>query len=332
MQEVFKSVDDLRSSPWSRDMMGETNTSPNSWDTRLEEKCFQELEAKFCRKLIPDMTFPDVAKDFPRHVAELVRSLPSGFRTEFLVDIVCSANGLCLRTWRDYVSAHWKQVPPDVLHDQLGQLPSLPKYLSALELGSNIVKKFPTLAREELKNRNAYADGGRSEDYEAKYGCIIPAPEYRLFIAPQTDSMIINEIFGRGSTDYLEYVGSSYMNENDSMRRTLKRFPLIQKVSVGRQRSREPSPFELVFGEAQHRLIIADKTDVKEASREQMIVSVLTPQFLYIRNISDHFPIECRGNLRLTRLLRDQSCVSPSETTIHCNKIKLEVFQLDTIA
>jgi hypothetical protein len=309
-------------------MIGESNTPPSSWNSRREERYLIEFEDSFCRDLVADMTFPDVARDFPQRLAKLVQNLPSGFRTEFLVDLICSANCLCLRTWRDYVSNHWKQVPAEVLLDQLHQVPNIPKYLSALGLGTDTVKKFPTLAREDLKARNAYADGGRSEDYEAMYGCVIPQAEHRLFVAPKTNSIIF-ELLERGSTDYTDFVGSSYMDDHDSMRRTLKRFPLIQRLSVGRQKSREPSPFEMVFGESQHRLIIADKKDVKEVSREQLTISVLSPQFIYVKNNSDHFPIDCLSNGRFKRLLHNQSIVRQSDITISCNKLLLDVFQLD---
>lgn len=309
-------------------MIGESNTPPSSWNSRREERYLIEFEESCSRELVADMTFPDIARDFPRRLAKSLQNLPSGLRTEFLIDLICSANCLCLRTWRDYVSNHWKQVPADILLEQLNQLPNVPKYLSTLGLNPNAVKKFPTLAREELKARNAYADGGRSEDYEAVYGCIIPPSEHRLFIAPKTNSIIF-ELLERGSTDYEELIGSSYMDDHDSMRRTLKRFPLIQRVSIGRQKSREPSPFEMVFGDPLHRLIIAAKEDVKEASREQITISVLTPQFIYVKNNSDHFPIDCLGNGRFKRLLHNESAIRQSDITISCNKLLLDIFQLD---
>lgn len=310
-------------------MIGESNTPPNSWNSRREERCLAEFEENLCRELVADMTFPDLARIFPQRIVEVVRNFPIGFRDEFLIDIICSANCLCLRTWRDYVANHWKQVAPDVLLEQLNHLPNLTNYLDALGFGMHLVKRFPTLAREELKARNAYADGGRSEDYEAMYGCLIPHVGHRLFIAPKTPSIIF-EFLERGSTDFSELTGSSYMEEHDSMRRTLKRFPLIQKISIGRQRSREPSPFEMVFGEGLHRLIIADKTAVKEASREQITVSVLTPQFIHIANNSGHFPIDCLSNGKFKQLLHRESFVRQSEITLKCNKIILDIFQLDT--
>lgn len=309
-------------------MIGKSNTPPNSWNSRREEQCLAEFEESLCRELVADMTFPDVAKNFPRRVVEFVRNLPSGFRDEFIVDLICSANCLCLRTWRDYVANHWRQVSPDVLLRQLHHLPNLTNYLAALGFEIDVVKKFPTLAREELKARNAYADGGRSEDYEAMFGCLIPHVGHRLFIAPKTNSMM-DEFWQRGSTDYSELIGSSYMEDHDSMRRTLKRFPLIQKISIGRQRSREPSPFEMVFGNGLHRLIIAAKTAVNEASREQMTVSVLTPQFIHIENNSDHFHIECLNSGKSKILLHQESSVRRSDIILSCNKIFLDIFQLD---
>lgn len=310
-------------------MAGEPDKPSGSWNLRLEEKYFAEFVERFGRELSADPRFPYVAQGYPQRLADLVKQLPAGFRTEFLVNLISAANCLCLRTWRDYVQSHWKQIAPDLLHEQLGNLPNLSQYLTALGLGASVVRRFPTLASEDLVARSTYADGGRCEDYEAAFGCTITPPDYRLLIAPQTDTLIFDDLGGKGTAE-LEYITSTYFEDNDSLRRTLRRFPLIQKVSVGRQKSREPAPFDMVFGSNVHRLIIAEKKEVNDASRDQMLVSVLTPQFLYVRNTSDHYQIECFNMMGSKKLRRDESCLTQSDVTIKCNKIRLEVFQLDT--
>lgn len=300
------------------------------WDNRREEKFFEELEEKFSKELSTKSDFPRVVAEYPRRFAELVNKLPEGYRPGFLADLICSCNCLCLSYWRDYVKSQWESSNPESLLSQFDQLPRITSFLAALGLDHSIVGKYPTLAKEELVARHAYADGGRGEDYYEQFGCKFQVPEANLVIVPQTESQIVRDFIGRPSTIFGSG-GSSFFSDDESTRGAMKRFPLCQRVSIGRQRSKEPGAFNMVYGKQRHRLVIADETDVQVASREQLLIARLTPQVLYMKNMSEHFPIETSSFRGFKSLSPGESTLVLSDITIRINKVRIEVLPAEHV-
>jgi hypothetical protein len=308
-------------------MIHENQQPPTQWDSRREESSFAELEERFSHELRGKERFEKTAPVFAIRLKEIVRALPSGYSTNFLVDVICSANCLCLRAWQDYVKSNWENEKPEAMVSLLYQLPRLEDYMSSLGLDPKLTRRFPTLVKDELVSRNAYADGARRTDYINKYMVQVQAPNPSLLIVPQTDTQVYRDFFGNSTTD-LELFGSSFVDHEDSRKVTAKRFHLLQKFSIGRQKGKEPPPFNVVYGDRSHRMIIAEKNDSKVASREQLELIVLTPQILYFRNPSGHFPIELLSLKGSSILDLGESCMSLSDVTIRCEKLRLEVIPM----
>lgn len=284
------------------------------WDSRREESCFSELEEVFSQELRSAVGFVDVALDFANRFSGHIRRLPSGFSHDLLVDLICSANCLCLRFWRDYVRLNQHSANPEELVRILQSLPRLDDYLSCVGLDRNIVTRFPTLAKEDLVSRNAYADGGRKEDYVAKYGLRIQSPDPSLVIVPTMETEAFRDHFG-----------SSFVDDNGIINLN-KRFHLLQRLSIGRQKSNELGPFDVVYGGDSHRMIIAGKMDSKVASREQLEVVVLTPEVIYAKNAGSLFAIHIHPIIGDSIVLGiGQSCIVSSDVRILCNKVQLEI-------
>jgi len=309
---------------WRERMIHESPQPPAQWDSRREESCFAALQERFSQELRGKAQFQKTAPLFAKRLKEIIQKLPLGYSTNFLVDVICSANCLCLRAWRDYVKSNWESENPEAMVSLLNQLPRLEDYMSCLSLDTWLTRRFPTLVKDELVARNAYADGARRTDYMNKFMVQVQAPNPSLLIVPQTDTQVYRDFFGNSTTD-LELFGSSFVDHEDSRRVTAKRFHLLQKFSIGRQNGQEPPPFDVVYGDRIHRMIIAEKNDSKVASREQLELIVLSPQILYFRNPSGHFPIELLS-LKGSRILDlGESCMSLSDVTIRCEKLRLEV-------
>jgi len=289
----------------------------------LERTCDRELREMVAR----DRFAQDIGR-FPERVAELVDRLPRDYRIDLIVDTISCVNELCLRTWSEHVKTNWKTASPDAMLEQLWQVPTLANYLYALGQDRSIVEKFKNLAWDDLQFRNLYADGARSEDYYSAFGCDLPPTSHLLVIEPQTATLMFEGLVNKGSVD-LEYISSSYLDEDESLRRSTRLFPLIQQLSIGRQRAGEPEPFELVFGEGVHRLVIVNKKDTYGTSREHLLLTVLTPEIIYIKNTSRFF-VEYYNILRGSKKLAPgESCMTHSEITLSCNRIKLSIKQLD---
>lgn len=166
-------------------MVHEPEITSRFWDSRREESYFSQLEDRFSDELNFELDYPSVAVGYPARFAQMIKELPPGYRVDFLADLICSVNCLCLRSWRDYVKANWESSQPDSMLSILDKLPRLSDFLSSVGLEPSIVQRYPTLAKDELVARNAYADGGRSEDYLARYGCKIQSPDPSLIIVPE---------------------------------------------------------------------------------------------------------------------------------------------------
>jgi hypothetical protein len=282
------------------------------WDSHQEERRFHELEEIFSRELLPQKDFPRIVASYPSRLAELMGELPPGYSENFIVDVVSACSCLCLRTWRDYVNATWENSNPDTLLTHFSRLPRLESFLSALGLDGSIVRKIPSLAREDLVARNFYADGGRAEDYLKDFGCKIQPQDSGLFVTPISPP--------DGSTGIDAGLESEVFN--GASERTFK---LCQQVSIGRQRKSESLAYGVIYGARQHRLVIANKDDARTSSREQILISQLTPQVIYIKNTSDHFPIEI-STLRDTWSLDvGQSCLSIADFRVRFNQCRLRV-------
>lgn len=310
-------------------MIHENQQPPAPWDSRREESCFAELEERFSQEMHGKDRFEKSAPLFANRLKEIVQELPTGYSTSFLVDLICSANCLCLRAWRDYVKNHWETENPEAMVSLLNRLPRLEDYMSSLNLDPRLTQRFPTLVKDEMVSRNAYADGARRTDYINKFNVQVQAPNPSLLIVPQTDSQVYREFFGT-STANLELFGSSFVDNEDNIKMTARRFHLLQKFSIGRQKGKEPLPFDVVYGDRSHRMVIAEKNDSKAASREQLELVVLTPQILYLRNPSGHLPIELLSLKGSHILDLGESCISLSDVTIRCEKIRLEVIPLQS--
>jgi hypothetical protein len=316
-------------------MGGETGKPSIASSTKLnrrEQGYLEELE-RTCdlelREMVAQDRFAQDIGRFPKRLGEHIDRLPRDYRIDLIVDTISCINELCLRTWSEYVKTNWKTASPDAMLEQLWQVPTLSNYLYALGQDRSIVERFPTLAWEDLQYRNLYADGARPEDYSTAFGCDLPPTSHLLVIEPQTATLMFEGLVNKGSVD-LEYISSSYLDEDESLRRSTRLFPLIQQLSVGRQRASEPEPFELVFGEGIHRLVIANKKDNRETSREHLLLTVLTPEIIYIKNTSSHFFVEYYNILRGSKKLAPgESCMTHSEITLSCNRIKLSIKQLD---
>lgn len=283
------------------------------WDSRREESTFLELEEQFSRELCSDSSFPSIATGFAKRFGELVAQIPLGYSTGLLVDLICSVNCLCLRAWRDYVKAASDSSNGDTLRDMVYRLPNLEDYLASVNLRPSIVKRFPTLAKEDLVARNAYADGGREADYFTKYGLRIPSPEPSLIIAA-----------GIEGNDFREFLGSIFI-EDKRLANEYKRFHLLQRFSIGRQRTHENPPFDVDYGVGQHRMIIAGKEEARMASREQLELVVLTPHMLYLRNMGKRkLEIHAlRGSSRILDI--GENCLVAPDIRIVCSKVQLHI-------
>ena len=289
------------------------------WDSRKEETLFAKFEEQFNNDLRCQTSFVEVALDFANRLGKYVRLLPSGYSLDFLVDLICSANCLCLRAWRDYVKANQRVADPETLVKILGRLPRLADYLASVNLDSNIVKKFPTLAKEDLVSRNAYADGGRLEDYIEKYGTKIQPPDPRLVIVPTVETEAFRDFFG-----------SSFI-DNETVLNVNKRFHLLQSFSIGRQKSGEPSQFDVIYGEKDHRMVIAGKMESSVASRDQIELIVLTPDVLYVKNTGSLFPIVINPVCGESRILDiGKSCTTNSDVRIQCNNIQIDIISVQS--
>jgi hypothetical protein len=305
-------------------MTSSPNGAPRNWDSRQEERQFAQLEQRFGRELIPDANFPKTASHYPLRLASLMSALAAGYSNEFVADVISACNCICLRTWREYVKEHWKRQSPEAMLEMLQALPNLRSFLNALETDSSLVTRYPRLAKEDLVARNAYANGGRWEDYYEQYGCKIQAPQPSLAIIPQSDSELFKDFLGKSSMS-IEPFGSVSV-EDDNPRSSIHRFHLCESFSIGRQKgSKEPNAFGVLFGRGEHRLIIADHVEPKVASREQIRIVVLTPQFLYLKNTSSAFRLDVHSLRGSIKLDFGESCITPSDVTIRCNSIRIEV-------
>lgn len=299
---------------WRGRMMQDENQPVVRWDSRQEESWFTKLEEQFSQELCVDRNFLTVANGYAARFGELVRRLPEGYSTHFLVDLICSVNCLVLRAWRDYVQANWESADQETLRDSVDRLPKLDDYLSSVNLETSIVKRFPTLAKEDLVARNAYADGGRHADYLSKYGLKIQSPDPSLVIVPRIESEAQRN-----------FLGTSFVEEH-GLANVRKEFHLLQRFSIGRQRTSETPPFDVTYGDGQHRMIIAKKMDSRAASREQLELAVLTPQVLYLKNTGGYFTMHIHAVQGASRVLGlGESCLVASDVKIHCNKVQLEI-------
>lgn len=294
--------------------MQDQNPPVVRWDSRQEESCFTELEEQFSQELRVDPNFSTIAHGYATRFGELVRRLPAGYSTNFLVDLICSVNCLVLRAWRDYVQANWESADQETLRDSVDRLPKLEDYLASVNLETSVVKRFPTLAKEDLVARNAYADGGRQADYLTKYGLKIQSPDPSLVIVPRIESEALRNFFG------------TCILEGEGLANIQKGFHLLQRFSIGRQRTSETPPFDVTYGDGQHRMIIAKQMDSRVASREQLELTVLTPHVLHLKNTGGHFTLDIHTLQGTSRVLGlGESCLVPSDVKILCNKVQLQI-------
>lgn len=284
------------------------------WDDRREESCFTELEEQFSQELLADPDFSKIAHGYAKRFGELVRQLPTGYSTNFLVDLICSVNCLVLRAWRDYVQATWDSIDQETLIAALDCLPKLEDYLASVNLETSTVNRFPTLAKEDLVARNAYADGGRQADYLNRYGIKILSPEPSLVIIPTIESGSRRNFFG------------TRLAEEEGLANVRKGFHLLQRFSIGRQKTCEAPPFAVTYGDGHHRMIVARKVDSRVASREQLKLVVLTPQVLYLKNTGGYFTMDIHTAQGTSRVLGlGESCLVPSDIKIVCNRVQLKI-------
>ena len=308
-------------------MTSASDGAHRSWGAREEERHFSEVEERLGNELNPDEQFPRVAAHFHHRVADIVKKLPDGYSSEFLANVVSSCNFHCLRTWRDYVRASWETADPNQMLSTLQALPTLKSYLNALELEKSIVNRHPSLAKDDLVSRNAYANGGRWEDYFDCYGVKIQPPHPSLSMTPRSDSYLLKDFFGK-SRNSIDPIYSSFVDEKNSLHSSSRSFHLCQTFSLGRQRSKEPAAFGVVYGNAFHRLVIADSHDSRVASREQILITPLSPQVLYIKNTSEKIDLEIQSLRGSIGLEAGESCLTSSDATISCNTLRIEIIPI----
>jgi hypothetical protein len=209
----------------------------------------------------------------------------------------------------------------------LQSLPTLKTYLNALALEKSIVNRHPSLAKDDLVSRNAYANGGRWEDYFEAYGVKIQSPHPSLSMTPRSDSYLLKDFFGK-SRNSIDPIHSSFVDERNSLHPSSRSFQLCQTFSLGRQRSKEPAAFSVLYGNAFHRLVIADSHDSNVASREQILITPLSPQVLYIKNTSEKIDLEIQSLRGSIGLGSGKSCLTSSDVIICCNTLRIEVIPI----
>lgn len=238
----------------------------SSWNSRTEDYWFDKVEEFARNQLVVGPDLPDRWLSLPKQLCSLIASIEPPPPESFIVDAIATTIGLLIGTWEDYVRSYVRKLPPDILLSHLHSRPSLENFLTAFQWPTSILRTHHSLALSELEERLGRGEGATAEEYEQRFGIAIRQPAYRVQVTVQD---LENSNFSPGNT-----------------------FPLYGSLIVGRQRqhSREPEPVCFLKAEPHNRLVIAGKQQPDHCSREQLLICALTPQYIYVKNISSILP------------------------------------------
>lgn len=234
-----------------------------SWDRELEEEWFEYVEESVRKYLGVTEDLPTRWHMLPRQLAELLSKITPTPPTSFVADALATTTGLLIGAWKEYVERFSTNISPDLLLSNLRSRPQLDDFLKAIGWSSANLIDHSSLALTDLQERLSRGEGGSATEYLKKFGVSIRQPEFTCFVTVQD---VDQNAFTLGQT-----------------------FPAYGSFVVGRQRkhSGEPEPVCFLENPTGNRLVIARRQQASQCSREQLLISLLTPNHVYVKNISE---------------------------------------------
>lgn len=242
-----------------------------NWDRHLEDEWFERVEEMVREQLTITEDLPERWRSLPSLLAHMIGEISPAPPESFVVDAVATTLGLLIGSWKRYVDRFIRTASPDRLLEGLQSRPRLEDFLQAIQWPFSKLNTHPSLALSDLQERLVRGEGGKSEEYLQRFGVTIRQPQFACFV---TIRELENRAFTSGET-----------------------LPAFGSFIVGRQRkhSGEPEPVCFVEGTAGNRLVVAGKNQAAHCSREQLLVNVLTPNYIYVKNISDVITVKVQA-------------------------------------
>lgn len=234
-----------------------------NWDRHLEDEWFERVEEMVREQLTITEDLPERWGSLPSLLARMIGEISPPPPDTFVVDAVATTLGLLIGSWKKYVERFIRTASPDRLLEGLQSRPRLEDFLQAIQWPFSKLNTHPSLALSDLQERLVRGEGGKSEEYLQRFGITIRQPQFACFVTLHHRE---NSAFTLGQT-----------------------LPAFGSFIVGRQRKHtgEPEPDCFVEGPTGNRLVVAGKNEANHCSREQLLVNVLTPNYVYVKNISD---------------------------------------------
>jgi|694.fasta_scaffold00597_32 hypothetical protein len=234
-----------------------------SWDRHLEDDWFELVEEKVREYLCVTEDLPARWHLLPQQLAELLSNIAPSPPPAFIADAIATTIGLLIGTWKEYVERFSSSASPDLLVSYLRSRPQLEDFLKAVGWSVATLNDHSSLALTDLQERLCRGEGGTAKEYQHRFGIAIRQPEFNCFVTIQD---LDNGAFSVGQS-----------------------FPVYGSFVVGRQRKHNGEPDPICFLEypTGNRLVIAGRHQAAQCSREQLLICLLTPQHVYVKNISD---------------------------------------------
>lgn len=242
-----------------------------SWDRHLEDEWFERVEDRVREELTITEDLPSRWNRLPKQFAELLSEVSPTPPETFVVDAMATSIGLLIGAWRKYVERFSRSLSPDNLLENLNSRPKLDDFLFAIDWPISKLQTHPSLALSDLQERLCRGEGGKAEEYQQRFGVAIRQPQFACYVTIQD---LENSAFSLGET-----------------------LPVFGTFIVGRQRKHngEPEPVCFVESPSGNRLVIAGKNQAALCSREQLRVSLLTPNHVYVKNTSDVISVKVQA-------------------------------------
>lgn len=243
-----------------------------SWDRHIEEQWYERVEDRAREVLTITEDLPDRWQLLPQQIAQLLSEVTPAPPEAFIVDALATSIGLLIGAWRKYVERFARTFAPDELLAISKARPKLDDFLTAISWPASQLQVHPSLALSDLRERLCRGEGGKAEEYQQRFGVSIRQPQFTCFMTVQD---IEGSAFTLGDT-----------------------LPVFGSFVVGRQRKHngEPEPVSFVEHPAGNRLVVAGKNQAAYCSREQLFVSMLTPTYVYVKNMSEVISVKIQGS------------------------------------
>ena len=242
-----------------------------SWDRQLEDEWFELVEEKVREYLCVTDDLPTRWHLLPQQLAELLSNIVPSPPRSFIADAIATTIGLLIATWKEYVERFSPSASPDLLLSYLKSRPQLEDFLKAVGWSVAILNDHSSLALTDLQERLCRGEGGTAKEYQHRFGVSIRQPEFNCFVTIQD---LDNSAFSAGQS-----------------------FPAYGSFVVGRQRKHNAEADPICFLEypSGNRLVIAGRHQAAQCSREQLLICLLTPHHVYVKNISDVISVKLQA-------------------------------------